>query len=192
MKNCEDIRKWFVDAIYNELDEEQTQFLEDHLQQCPDCSQEYNHIRNTINLMDNYSRPEPEQEFWNGYWDKLSTRLETERKKVAIKDWLVENECNSPSLIMDRIDTDAVITDKDGKIISGLDVQATKLREEFPATFDKKQAKGDTPRDQSKDRNLNIDPDGIKRGWSDAKKRGNLGEQIKYERLATEQKIKLE
>jgi len=77
MKNCEKNQKWYIEAFYNELNEKQKRLFKDHLRKCPECSAEFSRFTATLNDMGNYIRPEPVDQYWNSYWDKLSSRIET-------------------------------------------------------------------------------------------------------------------
>ena len=89
MKHCKKIQHWYIEALYNELNEEQTRLFKDHLRKCPECSAEFSRFTATLNDMGDYTRPEPADEYWNSYWDKLSKRIETIKAgTVSLRKWL--------------------------------------------------------------------------------------------------------
>ncbi len=77
MNNCDIVRKWFIEAYYHELSEDNRRIFDDHLRNCPECAAEFSNIKSTLKHMKNYSRPQPGTEFWDSYWDNLYSRLET-------------------------------------------------------------------------------------------------------------------
>lgn len=83
MNNCRKCRSMFVEALYNELNQEQNQWLQSHLQACLKCAAEYKKISTTMSVMNQRSRTKPDNFFWDGYWDKLVGRMEAEEKSVS-------------------------------------------------------------------------------------------------------------
>jgi hypothetical protein len=82
MKACKKCRGLLVQALYGELDSKDKTFFEDHLASCPACAAEFKVMTETLKAMDRKVRPEPGQEFWEGYWDRLSRRMEKEDAAV--------------------------------------------------------------------------------------------------------------
>ena len=78
MSRCARIRKRFVEYLYDELDSLQRQEVEGHVKGCPDCSMVLGQMRATLGLLEKRSRPEPTEEFWESYWERLSERMEGE------------------------------------------------------------------------------------------------------------------
>ena len=79
MKGCKKCRDRLVEALYGDLDPEQKTFFKNHIGSCPSCTAEFKALTETLKTMDKRVRPEPGQDFWNGYWDRLSQRMEEER-----------------------------------------------------------------------------------------------------------------
>jgi hypothetical protein len=79
MSDCKKCQDMFDEAFYEELSAEQKNFLENHISACEGCESEYTDTVSTLKLMEKRSRPEPEQAFWNGYWNKLATKMEEEK-----------------------------------------------------------------------------------------------------------------
>ncbi len=82
MNNCRKCRSMFVEAIYNELNQEQKNRFEAHLNSCPECAAEYEKLSATMGIMNQRTRTEPDHFFWEGYWDKLADRMESGEKSV--------------------------------------------------------------------------------------------------------------
>jgi len=80
MNKCRKYRSMFIEAHYDELDIEQTERFEDHLQSCSKCARQYENICATMGIMNQRTRTEPDPFFWESYWDKLVERMETEQK----------------------------------------------------------------------------------------------------------------
>ena len=79
MRDCKKCRVLLAEALYGDLDPEQRTFFENHIASCPACAAEFKALTETLKTMDKRVRPEPGQDFWNGYWDRLSQRMEEER-----------------------------------------------------------------------------------------------------------------
>jgi len=84
MKGCKKCRALLVEALYGELDPKENDFLEKHAASCPACAAEFEALTETLRTMDERVRPERDQGFWDGYWDRLSRRMEEERAIEAI------------------------------------------------------------------------------------------------------------
>ena len=79
MSDCKKCQDLFSEAFYEELNAEQKNFLESHIRVCEGCDSEYNEMTSTLKVMEKRARPEPEQAYWNGYWNKLARRMEDEK-----------------------------------------------------------------------------------------------------------------
>ena len=79
MSDCKKCQDLFCDAFYEELNAEQKNFLESHIRVCEGCESEYDEMTSTLKVMEKRARPEPEQSYWNGYWNKLARRMEDEK-----------------------------------------------------------------------------------------------------------------
>ncbi len=75
-KRCQE---WVAEAVYGDLPEDKKRIFDDHLQQCDLCSAAYTEMSSTLDIMDKRRRPEPDNSFWEGYWDRLATRMEAEK-----------------------------------------------------------------------------------------------------------------
>ena len=79
MSDCKKCQDLFCEAFYEEIDAEQKNFLEAHIAVCEGCESEYAEVTSTLKVMEKRARPEPEQAYWNGYWNKLARRMEEEK-----------------------------------------------------------------------------------------------------------------
>lgn len=79
MSDCKKCQDLFGEAFYEELNAEQKNFLESHIRVCEGCESEYDEMTSTLKVMEKRTRPEPEQSYWNGYWNKLARRMEDEK-----------------------------------------------------------------------------------------------------------------
>jgi hypothetical protein len=78
MKACKKCRDLLVPALYGELESKDKTFFENHLSSCPACAAEFKTLSETLEAMDRRVRPEPGENFWEGYWDRLNRRMEEE------------------------------------------------------------------------------------------------------------------
>lgn len=78
MKRCRKWNRLRAEALYDELDQKQKEWFENHLKECPVCAKEWDEIKFSLSLMDQRLRPEPDEVFWNGYWDRLTERINSE------------------------------------------------------------------------------------------------------------------
>src|SRR4030095_216198 len=85
MKPCKEIRRSFVNALYNELNEEEKKDFKEHLQSCQKCRRAFRKMKQTLNVMSTRTRPEPPAQFWEGYYDKLEQRMQREKKASAFQ-----------------------------------------------------------------------------------------------------------
>jgi hypothetical protein len=79
MKDCKKCSGLLVEALYGELDPEAKSFFDMHVGSCPACAAEFRALTETLKTMDERSRPEPGQDFWDGYWDRLASRRGREK-----------------------------------------------------------------------------------------------------------------
>jgi len=84
MKECNRCCSLFVEALYDELDADAKAVFELHLDSCPSCAAEYKAMAETLRTMDNRVRPDPGRSFWDGYWERLTGRMEKEQPAVAV------------------------------------------------------------------------------------------------------------
>lgn len=78
MDQCKKIRVMFEESFLHELEGKQKQWFEDHLKDCLSCRSEYNEMISVLDFMKKKVRPEPGENFWYGYYDRLQDRMENE------------------------------------------------------------------------------------------------------------------
>ncbi len=87
MSSCSRCQKMMAGALYRELTSRQQQAFDKHLATCPHCAEEYQQLLWTLNIMDRRQAPAMDPAYWEGFWDRLSDRLEPGRRKLFRPDW---------------------------------------------------------------------------------------------------------
>ena len=85
--SCKTYRKRFVEALYDELSSDEKKAFQAHLNTCPGCAQAYAQLASTLQVMDRRQRPEPEEVFWTGYWDRLRDRMDAQESAPQQEAW---------------------------------------------------------------------------------------------------------
>jgi len=80
--NCKKCRRWFVEAMADELNADENSAFQAHLDACLECAEAYAQLNATLRVMDQRQRTEPESHFWTGYWDRLAPKLEEADRPV--------------------------------------------------------------------------------------------------------------
>lgn len=75
MKGCKKYQDQITEKFFGEPDPELEQDLNSHLTECEDCREEQLKIQSTLETMNKYKRPEPDEEYWKAYWNKLEAKL---------------------------------------------------------------------------------------------------------------------
>lgn len=83
MNICRKCRSMFIEALYDNFNQEQKEWFNDHLQSCPKCAEEHKNFSATMGVMSQRTRTDPGSFFWTSYWDKLADRMETGEKSVS-------------------------------------------------------------------------------------------------------------
>ena len=78
MIDCDKCRERMIEALYGELGEDDKASFDAHLGSCALCAAEFEAMTATLELLDKRERPDPGPAFWDGYWDRLSKRLDKE------------------------------------------------------------------------------------------------------------------
>lgn len=73
---CPDYKGLMMGYLDNELDEEQKKIFQQHLDQCPDCKKELAEFESLKQLADDAALIEPQDEFWQQYWNNIYNRFE--------------------------------------------------------------------------------------------------------------------
>jgi len=86
--NCRDCEALLVEALYDELDAEAKAGFEAHVEHCERCARLYAEMRSTLGAMDGRERRDPGQAYWDGYWNRLTARMEQEESERRRRGWL--------------------------------------------------------------------------------------------------------
>jgi len=84
-RECEDI---MVDALYSELEGEAKDRFDEHVQACSECARLVAEMRSALSAMDKREREDPGQAYWDGYWNRLTARMEREEEQRRSRGWL--------------------------------------------------------------------------------------------------------
>ena len=85
---CRECEELLVDVLYGELDGEAKDRFEAHAKSCADCARMYAEMRTTLSAMDRREREDPGQAYWDGYWNRLTARMEREELDRRSRGWL--------------------------------------------------------------------------------------------------------
>lgn len=80
MKPCKQVRRSFVEALYNELDQEERKVFDAHLESCLKCRKAFRKMKRALSLMNQRVRVEPDPRFWDDYWNRLEERMQREKQ----------------------------------------------------------------------------------------------------------------
>jgi hypothetical protein len=84
-RECEDI---MVDALYSDLEGEAKDRFDEHVQACSECARLVTEMRSALSAMDKREREDPGQAYWDGYWNRLTARMEREEEQRRSRGWL--------------------------------------------------------------------------------------------------------
>ncbi len=76
MSECKKFRSLFLEHFYGELDASKERSLKDHLSVCKKCLSEWDKMKLTLELAGKRVRPEPPEEFWDRYEERLAERIQ--------------------------------------------------------------------------------------------------------------------
>jgi hypothetical protein len=79
MNKCTQCQEWAAESFYGDLSDEKKHILEEHLRECEHCAAALSEMSSTLGIMEKRQRPEPDDTFWDGYWDRLAVRMEAEK-----------------------------------------------------------------------------------------------------------------
>jgi hypothetical protein len=77
-----------ADALYGELGEEDRKRFDAHAESCPACADTYAEMKSTLGVMEKRERRDPGQAYWDGYWNRLSARMEADEAERRSQSWL--------------------------------------------------------------------------------------------------------
>jgi hypothetical protein len=78
MNKCKKCRSLFLDYFYGELDAPKKKFFDDHLSICEKCKSAFAEMEAVLQFTVKRVRPEPPEEFWDSYEERLGKRIETD------------------------------------------------------------------------------------------------------------------
>jgi hypothetical protein len=76
---CEHCQDKMVEALYGELDGDTKKRFDDHVVACEACASQLAEMQSTLDVMSKHERRNPGQAYWDGYWNRLSARMEEEQ-----------------------------------------------------------------------------------------------------------------
>jgi len=79
MKECIKCERLFDKALYNELNNSDKEFFEQHIRTCSKCAKNFKELRETLSLVKMRERPEPDKEFMDNLWNELEPNLIKEK-----------------------------------------------------------------------------------------------------------------
>ncbi len=83
MIKCKKCRSLFLEYFYGELDASKKKLFDDHLSVCKKCQSEFAEMKAVLQFTGKRVRPEPPEEFWDSYEEKLERRIELEESSVT-------------------------------------------------------------------------------------------------------------
>jgi hypothetical protein len=78
MSKCKKCRSLLLEYFYGELDAPKKKFFDEHLSGCEKCKSRFAEMEEVLQFTDKRVRPEPPEEFWDSYEERLTKRIETE------------------------------------------------------------------------------------------------------------------
>jgi len=86
--NCRECEELLVDVLYSELEGDAKDRFDEHVQTCSECARLLAEMHSTLGAMDERERKDPGQAYWDGYWNRLSARMEREEEQQSSRGWL--------------------------------------------------------------------------------------------------------
>jgi hypothetical protein len=86
--NCRDCEESFVESLYGELNGDARGRFDAHLDSCHECARAYAELRSILSVMDERERPEPGQAYWDGFWNRLTARMERDAQRRRSRGWM--------------------------------------------------------------------------------------------------------
>ena len=78
----------FIDALENQLHDEQKLRFYSHLKSCPVCAQEFDDVKTIFEQTGNTIPPEPSEKFWDQYWLNLQVKLDKPKGFSTLFSWV--------------------------------------------------------------------------------------------------------
>lgn len=86
--NCRQCEDLLVEALYGELDPEARRRFDIHLESCDGCAATYARMQSTLDVMERREQPDPGQAYWDGFFNRVSARMEREAEGRRRRGWL--------------------------------------------------------------------------------------------------------
>jgi hypothetical protein len=77
MNKCKKCRSLFPEYFYGQLDAPKKRFFDEHLSVCEKCKSQFAEMEAVLQFTGKRIRPEPPEEFWDSYEERLARRIET-------------------------------------------------------------------------------------------------------------------
>ena len=81
MTECKKMKKMMVEAIPNDLTEDERRRFHKHLKICAGCAKEYKKLTELMGVMNKRHRPQMSQAFWDNYTNRLDEKMVTATEK---------------------------------------------------------------------------------------------------------------
>jgi hypothetical protein len=78
MNKCKKCRSLSLEFFYGELDAQKKKFLDDHISVCEKCRARFKEMDLVLQYTGKRIRPEPPEEFWDSFENKLKKKIESE------------------------------------------------------------------------------------------------------------------
>lgn len=85
MNSCRKYQENFLEALYGELEPPDRAAFERHLAACAICSQEFDRLNETLQLMQLRNRPRPDEAFWTRVWGRFLREVESNPSAAMTK-----------------------------------------------------------------------------------------------------------
>jgi len=86
--NCHEFEDLMADVLYGDIDDDTRKRFDAHAGSCSACAATLAETRSTLGIMSRRKRPDPGQAYWDGYWNRLSARIEAEQSRLENRSWL--------------------------------------------------------------------------------------------------------
>ena len=88
MNKCKKCRSLFLEYFYGELDASKKKFFDEHLSVCDKCKSQFAEMEAVLRFTGKRIRPEPPEEFWDSYEERVEQRIETEEASTVDRESL--------------------------------------------------------------------------------------------------------
>jgi len=78
------VQHLFIDALDNQLTDDQKLSFYDHLKKCQTCADEFNDLKAIVKHTHTVNPPEPADSFWSHYWMNLQSKLDQPKRLTQL------------------------------------------------------------------------------------------------------------